>query len=185
MPHYLQVSISVRAMVRFGVSQQPCRQRPPHTPFGPTTVVDQFLRRSTSPSMMKLLVRSNTFQRTTRGPTIPTSTSDRRSSTKRLETDPHGKWPISGHTPRQEDITQALQDLASNFLSVIQCISLHQRTPEEVNCGHTTPRMGQHGWSLKSGLVSPVVGLEEVCHFWLATPCISPQMMEALSLIHI
>ena len=179
---FQQASTSERATEPYGAFHRSCKQRRQPTRFGRTILAVRPRPPSRLRSTTRRPVRLNTTPRTIRGRTTPRFTLHRNSSTKRLETDPHGKWSISGHTPRQEDITQARLELASNFLSVIQCISLHQRTPEEVNCGHTTPRIGQHGWSLKSGLVSPAVGQEEVCHFWLATPCISPQMMEARAL---
>ena len=80
----LLVSTLERATEQFGVFQLLQRQLP--TRFGPTTRAVRPRPPLRSPSTTRLLVRSNTSQRTTPGPTIPTSTSDRRSSTKRAET---------------------------------------------------------------------------------------------------
>ena len=63
---------SERPTERFGVFQRFCRRRQLPTLFGPTTAVAPLRQPSTSRSTTRLLVRSNTSQRTTRGPTIPT-----------------------------------------------------------------------------------------------------------------
>ena len=89
---------------------------------------------------MKLLVRSNTSQRTTPGPTIPTSTSDRRSLIKRAVTAQGG--PCLFQTPSSPLWWEMLSTSLVNTVSTAG-ISSTRSTPQTEQVGNRT----QHGTS--------------------------------------